>query len=943
MPTYYIGPSGNNANSGTSSGSPWATFTYAMTQMSSGDELRVLDGTYNQKIIPISDITVTGHTTPSSAIIRGISGVNHIVDITGVSNVTISNLQVSYNPAHADPPLSDKTIRNYWVNIGLTASNIIIDSLVIDKASVTSIPTAIADYNAKYRERGIHTQGSNVEIKNCDIRGINAGIVIKGSGTNVYIHDNNIYEVVQSCIVSQDSYGTIRYLRIENNELHDAYTEDGIQFQAGDTPTSIATRGAIVRGNLIYGNRENGIDLKGASDIVIENNVLQGNVGSSDETKNDPNRQAAGAISRGSGTESQYIIIRNNAIYDSHKGIKLAGDYTKVYHNDVIYNNRDYTGTDSSYIDPNGLEFVQIDNQYTGDNYQGWMNNVIGGAKNSSAVKLRSNGIFIDNNIYFPYTNSDDVIYTYYAASPTEYTGLAAWQAFLTGQSQVSGKEVNSQEISTFAGVDYATLSAKPSTLLALSDFLKNITSPAYQTGMPLTTVVSQINNKSFTVEDASWFSRYFSDTINVGGQTVVITDINYSTNTISVSSNVSVSPSDDVFWMQASPNIGILGDPALINAAFTTSIDGNCVPTTVYFTDTSSSTNTITDWLWNFGDGNTSTDQNTSHSYATAGTYTVTLTVTSSDGSDVASKVITVVDCETFNCDNGNIILNGTFDTDLTSWALNPPASATSNALWNAGEAQIITTVYSTGTLDFSQFNLNIVGGQEYNLSFDVYTSGGPQTLQVRLRTEGSPYTTNGTYESYSIDTTPQTISTAFIADFDDPTARLMFIMNYIDTTFIDNVCLTPANPDVEPVTKLPSVSNKYSMNSIGTVGFEGNPGWIDLFPDIGKNLLGKLLISYNIFSGLGQAIDPITQTILSWNIDTGSYSVDTFAGINVSSGTDTRLAEYGLQHPVEFGDTRGSIYWDLYYVEHNALYGTTIVDWPDLLDKQYAYAVEL
>jgi hypothetical protein len=44
---YYIGPSGNNSNSGTSAGAPWATFPVAFTRLLPGDTLLVLDGTYN--------------------------------------------------------------------------------------------------------------------------------------------------------------------------------------------------------------------------------------------------------------------------------------------------------------------------------------------------------------------------------------------------------------------------------------------------------------------------------------------------------------------------------------------------------------------------------------------------------------------------------------------------------------------------------------------------------------------------------------------------------------------------------------------------------------------------------------------------------------------------------------------------------------------------------
>jgi hypothetical protein len=47
--TYYISPSGSNSNSGTQS-QPFATFSHAFSQMSGGDTLYVMDGTYNEQV-----------------------------------------------------------------------------------------------------------------------------------------------------------------------------------------------------------------------------------------------------------------------------------------------------------------------------------------------------------------------------------------------------------------------------------------------------------------------------------------------------------------------------------------------------------------------------------------------------------------------------------------------------------------------------------------------------------------------------------------------------------------------------------------------------------------------------------------------------------------------------------------------------------------------------
>lgn len=69
-------------------------------------------------------------------------------------------------------------------------------------------------------------------------------------------------------------------------------------------------------------------------------------------------------------------------------------------------------------------------------------------------------------------------------------------------------------------------------------------------------------------------------------------------------------------------------------SAGFSASATSACAPSTIRFTDLSTTTEgTITEWLWNFGDGTTSTEQNPSHVYSEPGFYTVSLRVTSSTG----------------------------------------------------------------------------------------------------------------------------------------------------------------------------------------------------------------------------------------------------------------------------------------------------------------------
>ena len=84
--------------------------------------------------------------------------------------------------------------------------------------------------------------------------------------------------------------------------------------------------------------------------------------------------------------------------------------------------------------------------------------------------------------------------------------------------------------------------------------------------------------------------------------------------------------------------------------AGFTVSSTSTTTGSNISFTDTS--TNTPTIWAWDFGDGSSSTQQNPSHAFSTAGTYMVTLTVSNENGSNTASKSITVTNSGSVSTD---------------------------------------------------------------------------------------------------------------------------------------------------------------------------------------------------------------------------------------------------------------------------------------------------
>lgn len=91
-------------------------------------------------------------------------------------------------------------------------------------------------------------------------------------------------------------------------------------------------------------------------------------------------------------------------------------------------------------------------------------------------------------------------------------------------------------------------------------------------------------------------------------------------------------------------------------NAEFTSNITLGCVPSTIQFTDISTTpSGTIVAWEWDFGDGGTSTQQNPAHTYNNVGFYTISLTITSSNG------------CKTTSVRSSMVRILGSVSTDFS------------------------------------------------------------------------------------------------------------------------------------------------------------------------------------------------------------------------------------------------------------------------------------
>jgi hypothetical protein len=90
--TYYVSPTGNDANAGTSPGTSWKTIAKANQTLSAGDNVLIQPGTYSDGVVPTASGTSGSRITYTGAIVgRALISVASI-DVTGRSYVTVKGV-----------------------------------------------------------------------------------------------------------------------------------------------------------------------------------------------------------------------------------------------------------------------------------------------------------------------------------------------------------------------------------------------------------------------------------------------------------------------------------------------------------------------------------------------------------------------------------------------------------------------------------------------------------------------------------------------------------------------------------------------------------------------------------------------------------------------------------------------------------------------------------
>ncbi|MGA7720279.1 MAG: right-handed parallel beta-helix repeat-containing protein [Ignavibacteriaceae bacterium] len=97
--SYYVSTSGSDVTGTGSNGTPWATITYALTQVNSGDIINVAAGTYIEDIIVSLPVTISGAGAGSTFIVATDGNSTDLIFKTNGATVSGFTLTHNYTPA----------------------------------------------------------------------------------------------------------------------------------------------------------------------------------------------------------------------------------------------------------------------------------------------------------------------------------------------------------------------------------------------------------------------------------------------------------------------------------------------------------------------------------------------------------------------------------------------------------------------------------------------------------------------------------------------------------------------------------------------------------------------------------------------------------------------------------------------------------------------------
>jgi Secretion system C-terminal sorting domain len=322
---FYVSPTGNNSNSGTSIATAWKTVQHAANSATPNSIVNILAGTYNELV----SINVSG-TNGNPIVFRNYQ--NDVVILSGSGFTTSFSNLISIN-SKSNITIQGLILENLFApfangvlvvsNVGAGVQYITLNNLKIRNIRYTNVP------NSAIPVAGDNAHG--IEVYGKGTSDADAIKFIKITNCEVY---NNINGYSENITINGNVFG----FDISNNSVHNN-TNIGIDvagnFGASANPVLDHARNGTIRQNLVYNNvspvaNSSGIYCDGCQATIIERNTSHHNTLGI----------TVGCEQNGSTDD---VIVRNNFVYqNTYTGIQIGGYTTAttgIVNNSIINNN----------------------------------------------------------------------------------------------------------------------------------------------------------------------------------------------------------------------------------------------------------------------------------------------------------------------------------------------------------------------------------------------------------------------------------------------------------------------------------------------------------------------------------------------------------------------------------------------------------------------------
>ncbi|MCP3103863.1 right-handed parallel beta-helix repeat-containing protein [Myxococcus sp. K15C18031901] len=272
---WYVSPSGNDTAAGTQA-KPLRTISKALSLVGPGEVVRVLSGTYAEKLV--IDSTVRAGTANAPITLRGEGKAKLVPTSSGWYMAMVQ--------------------RPYWR----------LENLEFDVRGARQVAVTFAG----------NSNGS--VLANSELYGgaFGSGISTDSGARGVTLENNHIHDFDQG---STDSHGiviapTSQDITVRGNDIHgnsgDSVQCLGPEGFSNDTPA----KGVLIEDNHLHDNRENAVDLKTCHDVTVRNNRMHG------FTKSSTSRGEAVVVHY----SAKNVVLEGNDISDAALGIAVGGN-----------------------------------------------------------------------------------------------------------------------------------------------------------------------------------------------------------------------------------------------------------------------------------------------------------------------------------------------------------------------------------------------------------------------------------------------------------------------------------------------------------------------------------------------------------------------------------------------------------------------------------------